>query len=345
MNCTSHSIALMLEFQLSAYFREKTLVDVDDLWEKQKKFGTASEAYGDYSGGPFIVGSRYGVRFRTESGKTGTIFLPKKGQMENGIKHYHGGTIKMDKPYMRIFDFLKRKKKQVSVEGQNAPNNAAMAYKHDVDSLIAETRHTLNKDSKYRLTVEVEQLGIGADAYSSIENVPDVQIDFRDRAREDVEFPKIDERHRDLLNARGPIGAGGVPYWEVLNPLEHAIVISAHFLLPWIFKHVAEDFDQKVWNAVKQTVTNLVCAVLHPHEELRHRDIVVRMHYPDQIQHEVALIFSSNLNEEQINNAFERIKEATENLPEPKQPGPSLKIFWYSPDEQKWIEDKTSETR
>ncbi|MFZ3166629.1 MAG: hypothetical protein WA130_03365 [Candidatus Methanoperedens sp.] len=73
-NCTSHAFSLMMEYRLSEKFKERTLVDVDDLWEKQKKFGTATEE-GDRSDGPFIIAEKYGVKFKTDSGKSGIFFL------------------------------------------------------------------------------------------------------------------------------------------------------------------------------------------------------------------------------------------------------------------------------
>jgi len=73
-NCTSHAFSSMLEYQLSEMFKERTLIDVDDLWEKQKKFGTATEE-GDRMDGPFIIAEKYGVKFKTDSGKKGIFFL------------------------------------------------------------------------------------------------------------------------------------------------------------------------------------------------------------------------------------------------------------------------------
>ena len=56
-NCTSHAFALMLEYKLSEKFKERVIVDVDDLWEKQKKFGTATEE-GDFLEDPFIIATK-----------------------------------------------------------------------------------------------------------------------------------------------------------------------------------------------------------------------------------------------------------------------------------------------
>ncbi|MGB8215949.1 MAG: hypothetical protein WCE94_01500 [Candidatus Methanoperedens sp.] len=74
-NCTSHAFASMIESKLSKKFKERTLVDVDDLWNKQIKFGTATEEGGDSIKGPFIIAEKYGVKFKTDSGKRGIFFL------------------------------------------------------------------------------------------------------------------------------------------------------------------------------------------------------------------------------------------------------------------------------
>jgi len=89
-NCTSHAFALGLEYQLSEIFKERTLIDVDDLWEKQKKFGTATEN-GDCLEGPFIIAEKYGVKFKTDSGKKGIFFLKGKIISEKNIRYFlHG---------------------------------------------------------------------------------------------------------------------------------------------------------------------------------------------------------------------------------------------------------------
>ena len=76
-NCSSHAFAAMYEYHLSAYFKERTLVDVDDLWDKQLKYGTATE-HGDTLEDVMKVADEYGVLFTTDSGKTG-LFKPTKG--------------------------------------------------------------------------------------------------------------------------------------------------------------------------------------------------------------------------------------------------------------------------
>ena len=73
-NCTSHAFASVIEYQLSEQFKERVIVDVDDLWEKQKKFGTAIEERGDSFEGLFMVVEKYGVKFSTISGKKGIFF-------------------------------------------------------------------------------------------------------------------------------------------------------------------------------------------------------------------------------------------------------------------------------
>jgi hypothetical protein len=94
-NCTSHAFAGMMEIKLSHKLKERTLIDVDDLWEKQKKFGTATED-GDFMEGPFIIATKYGVRFKTDSGRTGIFYLSGENIQEGNMTTYLGWKIELD---------------------------------------------------------------------------------------------------------------------------------------------------------------------------------------------------------------------------------------------------------
>lgn len=94
-NCTSHAFASMIEYHLSDKLKERTLVDVDDLWEKQKKLGTATEE-GDFLDGPIVIATNYGVRFKTDSGREGTFFLSGKTEKRGAITYLLGGRIELD---------------------------------------------------------------------------------------------------------------------------------------------------------------------------------------------------------------------------------------------------------
>ena len=335
-NCTSHSFALMVEMQLSTHFKERTLIDVDDLWDKQKRFGTATEERGDFADGPFIIASTHGVRFRTDSGKTGTLFMPGTSRVENGITVYEGGTIKMDNPVtMRIFNFFRQNKKQE--KPMTKYQLKAQAYKKDLELLFSETRRTLNSGSLFRVELEVEQAGIGSEVYDSVKNISGIQIDFHDRAKEDSGLPKIDERHREFLNSQRPLGAGA-PYWEAFAVLQHGVVISAQFLWPWVVKHIAEDIDQKAWDAVKEIVKHIT-RKLSNRKDISTKDVVLKMHYPEGIQYGVALIFQEGLSAEEVETAFMLLRTTEVNLPEPKLPGPSVVVIRYNVTKSTWEED------
>lgn len=71
-NCSSHAIAACLELQLSARLKKRVTVDVEDLWEKQKKFGTAQEGIGDHMESSLNTANTYGVIFSVEDGRKGT---------------------------------------------------------------------------------------------------------------------------------------------------------------------------------------------------------------------------------------------------------------------------------
>lgn len=96
-NCTSHAFASLTEQMLSNHFKERTLVDVDDLWDKQKKFGTATED-GDRLDGPIFIAVKYGVRFKTDSGILGTLYVTKQEKNKNWDKLTElTGSIILDK--------------------------------------------------------------------------------------------------------------------------------------------------------------------------------------------------------------------------------------------------------
>lgn len=78
MNCTSHAITGGIEIQLGNKLGEAIYCDVDDLWEKQKKFGTATEEEGEYMENAWRIAATYGIKFKTFCGKTGTIYPSAK---------------------------------------------------------------------------------------------------------------------------------------------------------------------------------------------------------------------------------------------------------------------------
>lgn len=77
-NCTSHAFSYIWELELSNMLKEQVTIDVDDLWEKQKKYGTATEEGGDTLEDVIKIANEYGVVFKTESGKKGT-YKPSEG--------------------------------------------------------------------------------------------------------------------------------------------------------------------------------------------------------------------------------------------------------------------------
>ena len=72
-NCTSHAIAGAVEIMLSKELGELAIVDADDLWEKQLNFGTATQK-GDTISGAIHIAKKYGLKYKTASGKTGVIY-------------------------------------------------------------------------------------------------------------------------------------------------------------------------------------------------------------------------------------------------------------------------------
>lgn len=76
-NCTSHALALCLEYYLSDCLKERVEIDVIDLWNKQLKYGTASEQ-GDTLEDAIFIADKFGVLFKTINGRKG-IFKMSEG--------------------------------------------------------------------------------------------------------------------------------------------------------------------------------------------------------------------------------------------------------------------------
>lgn len=114
-SCTAHAVAMMFEMHLSNDFREPVSIDGDDLWEKQLKFGTATEDGDDFVGVLYIA-DKYGMKFETKSGIKGILkpssgveiledALPKKarfGAANINSKNLKDGTINsiVDQEYL-----------------------------------------------------------------------------------------------------------------------------------------------------------------------------------------------------------------------------------------------------
>ena len=98
-NCTAHSNASSVELNLSRILKERVVVDVDDLWEKQKKFGTATELGGDTLRDSVIIAALHGVKFETASGKKG-ISYPGVSSKSISIKS-RGTWIKYGQRWIR----------------------------------------------------------------------------------------------------------------------------------------------------------------------------------------------------------------------------------------------------
>lgn len=217
--------------------------------------------------------------------------------------------------------------------------SGAEKYNDDLDKLFYETRKVLNQSDKFGVELEVGEGKLGSSIYDAIKDIPGLHINYLNSGIEAEMIPEIEQKHSKYLNSRGPIAKGG-HYWEVYKVLEHGVTLTVHLLWPWLLKHAASDFDEKVWNDLKLSVKKIISTVLKKQKGLTHDDLVMRMRYTSEIQHEIAFIFDKNLNDDDIENAFVTLSECANHLPEPEQPGPTLVVMKYDPMQGKWVRTK-----
>lgn len=72
--CTIGGMAMHVELQLTLKLKERVIVDVEDLWEKQKKYGTIIDKVWCPPEEVNMIASKYGIKYKTESGESKTYF-------------------------------------------------------------------------------------------------------------------------------------------------------------------------------------------------------------------------------------------------------------------------------
>jgi hypothetical protein len=176
---------------------------------------------------------------------------------------------------------------------------------------------------------------MGPEVYESIQEIPGVEISIRDRAKEDATLPVINERHKEFLNSRRPMGMGGPSFfWEGLDVLQHGVVITAHYLWPWFLKHFAGDVDSKAWDALKDTIKRIIGHVLSKKTGPQN-DLVLRTFDVVNMHHGVTFIFPGDLEENEVDHALNLLQTASDLL-KPEREGPSNTILRFDKAERAW---------
>lgn len=245
-NCTSHAFALMMEYHLSDHFRERTLVDVDDLWEKQKMYGTATEEEGDCSDGPFMIATKYGVRFKTDSGKTGCFFLTGVREEKNGITTYKGWKMKMDNPLTKLFRRFKNTEPK-----DHGPSPLQLEYNQAVHSAYASGFQTLQEAPN--LTIEFSDPDLSDALSQEFSELSPLEIQIWNHSIQQAELQRVSEKYAPDFKG-GRLGGIGAPTPEAYIDLAK---FAVGFLFKWGLDHIINDLDSKIWETVKTKILNI----------------------------------------------------------------------------------------
>jgi len=216
-NCTSHVYASTMEYRLSEYFKERTLIDVDDLWEKQKRYGTATDE-GDFMDGPHKVAVRYGIRFKTDSGKTGIMLGAKKGWQIIVDKSFPQGEIS---PY----------DKEISM----ARESGYKKFNHDTKDISIDFKNS-------RLSSVIEE---------SLSQLDELGIELFDKEKIAQGIVTVNAKYKKGSD-RGRLGVGGPG--QIVG---FFIDPSISFVILWIGGHIISDFDNAIWGKLKKALFSI----------------------------------------------------------------------------------------
>lgn len=303
-NCTSHAFAAMVEYHLSDYFKEQTLIDVDDLWEKQKKYGTATDE-GDLMDGPYAIATKYGARFKTGSGKTGTMFLTGQKERQGIFTIYKGWRIRLDRRF-NPSKFLRKifvKKPKLSTQPKH------LAYDQEITKASLSGHKTINND-RGDMTIDYKDSRLSPIIEQSLSPITELGIQLFDAEKTAQEIAAVNLKYEKELKSGevGRFGIGGPG--EIVGFFVDAAI---KFTILWIGKHIITDFDDAIWAKLKNA---LFLIFKSTQLTLRKSEITITTNYKPQI----IFVFPSDVGVEtflqELNTLVKMTKEILEANPD-----------------------------
>ena len=216
-----------------------------------------------------------------------------------------------------MWNFLKKK---TGVE--NFSEEMKTAYDH--------SRYSVNTGESKIISIKLEEEGLAKDLYGELRRISGVRIELTDRAYSKREQDRIKKKY-SYIQKSVPLGSGA-NFWQILDETKHAVIITAQFLWPWVIGHIAEDVDDKLWEKVKKVAIKSVQVVRR--KKPAKNTVVLLVHHPEQIQHEIALILDEELTDEHVIEAFRLLPKAVQTLGDPIIPGPTLRAFRFESEKE-----------
>ena len=293
---------MLFRSQLSDIFQERILIDVDDLWDKQLRYGTAIEEIGDSFDGPFNMAAKYGIRFTRDSGKTGTLFLS-----EGGWK------IKMDRPlekYIRaLAKRLKKKTKQV--------NNFQQEYNSAIANASAQGIKKLGTGN-IELMVRFKDSRLAQPIEDSFKEMGDIGVELVDEEKIQKLQKLVKEKYVDKKYA----GIG--------VPLEGLIAGGFIIFTVWSVKHIFDDVDNFLWERFKEVALR----VLGSTKEIKTTQDEITIEFKDP---QVLFIFPKKLNADDFLREMDSIKTLLQDIHNNQNHTSYSYEYRYELESGKWI--------
>ena len=247
-NCTSHTFALMMEFQLSNLFKQRILIDVDDLWEKQKKFGTATRE-GDYIDGPWEIAISHGLKFKTQRGIIGFLYLSRTGKMS--ISWGRPRRINLKGIMRNFLKWILPSSVGHGLSEDHGPSNEQLKYNQEQHLAHGAGFEIL--DEGPNLTIEFSDTRLSEYIKAEFTGIFPLRIQIWNHAQQKSELERVAKKYQDDFK-RGRLGGIGSPVPPEFIDLA---LFSVGIIFNWGFQHIIKDLDTKVWQILKTKIINL----------------------------------------------------------------------------------------
>jgi len=181
-------------------------------------------------------------------------------------------------------------------------------YYRKLNKIKKDTFHKINLTSNQESDIEINVQNEKISEYilEEIKNSLDLKIALYNKAKQNREESILDEEYKEVLEQGGGLYRGG------LMLALSTFVIS--FVLPWTFRHIMEDLDNKLWDKVKEIAKKAFTTVKNKLFRKKQIPLVIN---GDPIKN-IIFIFDTSMTVEEFEDAFMKAKYLLLSLDQPK---------------------------
>ena len=208
-------------------------------------------------------------------------------------------------------------------------------YNEKLRKIREDNRHILNTSNKEGSDIEINVTDetLAKNILRDIKPAKDVNAVLYDRAKEKHEEAILNEEYKEALEWRGRKYKG----IEFFNLATYAV---AWILGKWVFRHVTEDIDDKLWDKVKETAKS----VFLPLKSSKKSNEKVPLVIDSEQGKKIVYLFDVSLTIEEFDEAFDLVDDSLKQLNEADKNNEVFRplIFQYNKSKKRW--EKESKT-